>query len=381
MAELGSLRTPAFLVDKNVVAHNTKKMLENASRRGLGIRPHMKTHKTLEAAKLIFAGQEEGKKKIVVSTLAEVKFYADAGYKDILYAVPIALSKIPEVAAFIKSGITVHVFVDNFVQINALVEFFDNNPGTRPWSCFLKIDCGNHRAGLEPTDPDNLELARALAHDFKEKIDFQGIYAHAGHSYKSKTVEEIRRHAEGERDALSQLVETLKEKVNVHCKVVSIGSTPTCSHLPGTMGKITEIHPGNYVFYDWMQAELGTCTLDEVAVSVLARVVGHYPKRNQFLVDAGSLALSSDLGNIHLHRRPEYGAIKGATHLRVVAVTQELGKVETEDGSPLDFSKFPIGSLVQILPNHSCLTAALYEEYHVVEKGVVLEKWKPVKGW
>eukprot|EP00026_Physarum_polycephalum_P009984 Phypoly_transcript_10127.p1 GENE.Phypoly_transcript_10127~~Phypoly_transcript_10127.p1 ORF type:complete len:359 (+),score=39.60 Phypoly_transcript_10127:124-1200(+) len=357
--KLEELRTPAFLVYEHVVASNSQKMINDAQKRGLGMRPHMKTHKTIEAANFMLAGQKDGEKKIVVSTLAEVTFYKSHGIKDIVYAVPLALSKIPEVVAIAKE-IKIHVFVDNFTVINAIVEYHKTHSGTPTWSCFLKVDCGNHRAGLEPDDPENLELAKTLAHGYPGVIDFQGIYAHAGQSYKSNTVEELRKHAELERDVVSQFVVTLKEKVNVECKVVSVGSTPTCSHLPENMGKITEIHPGNYVFYDWMNAELKTCKESDIACTVLARVVGHYPKRKQILIDAGALAFTSDLGCVHLHKFPQFGAVKGATELRVVAITQELGKIEHEGGEQINFAKFPIGSLIEVYPNHSCLTAAMF---------------------
>jgi len=261
------------------------------------------------------------------------------------------------------------------------VEWHKKEVNLPPWSCFLKVDCGNHRAGLEPDDPEILELAKALAHGYPGIIEFQGIYAHAGHSYKSNTIAEIRKHAELERDLISSFVDTLKEKEKVNCKVVSIGSTPTCSHLPDTMGKITEIHPGNYVFYDWMQAELKTCEESDIAGTVLARVVGHYPRRKQILIDAGALAFTSDLGNVHLHKSPQFGAVKGATYLRVIAITQELGKIEHVDGEQIDFAKFPIGSLIQIYPNHSCLTAAMFKEYHVVKGNDVIGTWEPVKWW
>jgi D-serine deaminase-like pyridoxal phosphate-dependent protein len=106
---------------------------------------------------------------------------------------------------------------------------------------------------------------------------------------------------------------------------------------------------GNYVFYDRQQVNCGACSTDDIAATVLARVVGAYPHNNHFLIDAGALALSKDLAPPHTG----YGGIRGHPQLEVVKVTQELGKVSTADGSPVDFARFPVGSLVEVLPNHN----------------------------
>lgn len=225
-----------------------------------------------------------------------------------------------------------------------------------------------------------MDLAEILAVKYADYIDFQGVYTHAGQSYKSRNISEIKLAAENERDVISKFVRKLRDEKKIRCPTVSIGSTPTCSLLPDDMAEVTEIHPGNYIFYDWMQSELGTCSVDSIAVSVLARVVGHYPQKKTLLVDAGALAMFSDQGCVHLHQGSQFGVVVGHPEMRLVALTQELGKIQNINGE-IDYDKFPIGSLVRIYPNHSCLTAALYSEYHIIEDGKVVNQWRPIKGW
>ena len=110
-----------------------------------------------------------------------------------------------------------------------------------------------------------------------------------------------------------------------------------------------DIHPGNYVFYDRQQVNCGSCSVEDISATVLARVVGIYPHNNHFLIDAGALALSKDLAPPH----SGFGGIRGHPELEVIKITQELGKVSTANGTPLDFSTFPLGSLVEVLPNHN----------------------------
>ncbi|XP_009279303.1 PREDICTED: uncharacterized protein LOC103900367 [Aptenodytes forsteri] len=166
-------------------------------------------------------------------------------------------------------------------------------------------------------------------------------------------------------------------QAGVPCPQASVGSTPSCSHPVPEMAQLTELHPGNYLFYDLQQTLLGSCHPEEVAIRVLTRVIGHYPHRNQLLVDCGWAALS-------LHGRDQAptgcAALEGHPQLRLVGLTQEHGQVEAIDGR-LDFGRFPLGSILALIPFHACATAAMHPVYYVHAGGKVVELWHPVRGW
>ncbi|MEE2828817.1 MAG: DSD1 family PLP-dependent enzyme, partial [Myxococcota bacterium] len=162
-----------------------------------------------------------------------------------------------------------------------------------------------------------------------------------------------------------------------------IGSTPTCVHTTDLSG-VTEVRPGNYSFFDLFQAQLGSCRVEDIALSVLATVIGHYPDRQQLVIDAGALALSKDAGAQHLDPDCGFGQICDlggqklpGLHLR--SLSQEHGIVVSRSGVfPADLG---VGSRVRILPNHACLTAACHDRYHQVEGEEVVGWWTPVRGW
>jgi D-serine deaminase-like pyridoxal phosphate-dependent protein len=208
-------------------------------------------------------------------------------------------------------------------------------------------------------------------------ILFKGILTHAGHSYHSRSLEEIIGIARQERDVMVRFAERLNQNA-ISCETISVGSTPTAIHASGWQG-VSEIRPGNYVFFDKFQADIGSCRLEEAAATVLTTVVAHYPQHNQMLIDAGALALSKDPGATHLNADIVYGAVLGSPLLKIVNISQEHGLITSD--APITFEKFPVGSFLQVIPNHSCLTAALFAKYHVVETNRIVDEWLPTRGW
>ena len=358
---LTEIATPAFLVDRTIVQRNCARMRDKAHASGVRFRPHVKTHKCVEAGRLQHGGAAG---PITVSTLAEAEYFAGAGFRDITYAVPIAPAKLDRAAALARRIERLNVLVDSEEAFRALEEH------EYVFDVFLKVDCGYHRAGVDPESPDSARLALAMARS--ERVHFQGLLTHAGHSYNARDVEEVRRVAAVESSSLSRFRALLGLEL-----VRSIGSTPTLS-VVDRFDDCDEVRPGNYVFYDAFQATLGSCTPDDVAVSVLTTVVGSYPERGALIVDAGALALSKDLGPDHLDPRFGYGIVCDLDlrplPMRLAALSQEHGKVESR-------MHVPVGTRLRILPNHSCLTAAMYERYHVLEGGRVVDEWRPVRGW
>jgi len=336
----------------------------------------VKTHKCIEAAQLQTRGHFGG---ITVSTLAEARHFAAGGFEDITWAVPLPPQRALEAAELAESIERLQLLVDDATSVDAL-ESAAACRG-RTLRVVLKLDCGYGRAGVDPQGDEGLSLARRLQDS--PGLDFRGILAHAGHSYSASSVDEIRGIAREEREVTTAFASRLRA-AGVAVQEVSIGSTPTCVHTDD-LGGVTEVRPGNYAFFDAFQAALGSCTLADAALTVLATVIGSYPARGQLLLDAGALALSKDGGATHLDPDCGFGALWTADRaealpgLRLAKLSQEHGQVQVLDAAL--FERFPVGSRVQVIANHSCLTSALHERYVVIEGDRAVDEWRPVRGW
>lgn len=363
-----NIQTPAFLVDRSRVQRNCEAMRAKASASGVSFRPHVKTHKSVEIGRMQHGGAAG---PITVSTLAEAEAFARDGARDITYAVPIAPEKLPRVESLASRIDRLSILVDSELALRAIEEFASSRGTT--FNVFLKVDCGYHRAGVDPGSPDSVRLAMALARS--ESVRFQGLLTHAGHSYSARDVEEIRRIAAEEAGCLTRF-RALLESEGISARR-SVGSTPTAAVVE-RFSECDEVRPGNYVFFDAFQATIGSCSLDDVAVSVLTTVVGSYPERNALIVDAGALALSKDAGPTHVDAAFGYGIVCDLDlrplPMRVEALSQEHGKISTQ-------SAVPVGTRLRIIPNHSCLTAAMFDAYQIVDRGRIVDQWRPVRGW
>ena len=209
---------------------------------------------------------------------------------------------------------------------------------------------------------------------------FDGILTHAGQGYGAKDRAELERAAATERDVMVALAERLR-RAGVPVPGVSIGSTPTMAVVSDLTG-VTEIRPGNYVFNDFVQVAGGVCASEDGAFSVLATVISHQPGADHAVVDAGALSLSKDLGPSDPARRRGYGPLlRGSSGgeldpvLQVRGVTQEHGIVAGEGPTDVE-GRLAVGEKVRILANHSCLAAALFDEYVVVRGEEVVDRWR-----
>ncbi|HEX7707034.1 MAG TPA: alanine racemase [Thermoanaerobaculia bacterium] len=360
------LSTPAFLVDRHIVQRNCDAMRVKAVASGIAFRPHVKTHKTIEVGLMQHGG---ARGPITVSTLAEAEAFAEAGFRDITYAVPIAPAKLQRAQELASRIDRLNLLIDSEEAFRAM----EATEGRR-FDVFLKIDCGYHRAGVDPSNPDSLHLALQMARS--SRMSFRGLLTHAGHSYNARHLDEVQALAAEESASVSRF-RSLLEAEGVRDLVRSIGSTPTAS-VVDRFTDCDEVRPGNYVFYDAFQATLGSCSVQDAAVSVLTTVVGSYPERNALIVDAGALALSKDTGPDHIEPRFGYGLVCDAglrpLPMRVAALSQEHGRIEALD-------TVPVGTRLRIIPNHSCLTAAMFDRYYVIDGQQVVAEWKPVRGW
>lgn len=370
---LQDLPTPCALVDLDQLERNARRLADKARRLGVRLRPHVKTHKCVEIARiqtdLHFGG-------VTVSTLAEAAAFADGGFTDITYAVPIAPQKIAAAADLHSEINALNLLVDHPATVRAIEEEASSRGIVLP--VYLEIDCGGGRSGVNPDDELAESMVRRLAES--QHVDFRGLLTHAGHAYRAHNRAEAFELACEERNVMTALAAQLRD-LGVEVGEVSVGSTPTMRAIDDLAG-ISEVRPGNYVFYDAYQAAIGSCDLDEIAFSVLATVISVHPDYGHAAVDAGALALSKDPGPVHVDPACGFG-LPVATDdqhplpgLRVSALTQEHG---TLTGPGIDALR--PGTRLRILPNHSCLAAACFDRYHVLRGTEVLDEWRPVKGW
>ncbi len=364
--------TPSLVLDINRVRRNAERMSVVAARNKVRLRPHIKTHKCIEVARIQTAGHDGA---ITVSTLAEARAFAKHGFNDVTYAVPIERGKFAEAVELLKSGVMLNLLTDDAETVKAL-DIAAGEAGVR-FDVFLKIDCGTHRVGVEPHTPEAVAIPRTIS-DAKN-LEFAGILTHAGHSYDARTKEDIVKVARHERDVMVGLADRLRG-MSIEVPTVSIGSTPTMStidHLDG----IDEIRPGNYIFFDNFQATLGSCSFEDTALTVLAAIIHKDKTRNRLVIDAGAIALSKDRGPVGLDPGCGYGRVLDVegndTGMRVNGLSQEHGEVDAADA----FEKFAIGDRVRVLANHSCLTAAQHSHYNVLENGRIIDKWETHRGW
>src|SRR5213080_2875727 len=354
------IETPALLLHLDVVERNVRSMADRARRLGVALRPHAKTHKCVQLGRLQL---EHGAGGLTVATLVEAEVFARAGVRDVTWAFPIDPGHVAHVRRLaLETGATVRVVVDDLAAAQALA-----GSGLH---VLLKVDCGNHRAGVDPSGPYALVVARELARE--QGLTFDGILSHSGHAYRTTSKPEAAQVAEQERSVMLEFAERLRRQ-GIPAREISVGSTPAMAAAERLDG-VTEARPGNYVFYDRTMVLIGCCAPEDVGVSVLASVVSHQPGAGHFIVDAGALELSKDAGPAHVGP-PAMGAVKGHPELSVATLSQEHGLIRAESRATIE-GRFQVGERIEIIPNHSCLTVAHFDEYCVVEDGRVADRWR-----
>lgn len=372
------LPTPCLLLDEQVMDRNIKRMREHLQSLGVDLRPHVKTNKSTEVTKRIV--EESTHQKITVSTLAEARHFFNDGIRDIMYAVGITPQKLPDVADLMYQGARLSIILDT-IQVAEEVCREGVSRGIK-FRVYIELDVDGHRSGVAPEDPELIEIARLL-HD-SEGAELVGVMTHAGESYNCRTTDDIIAMAEQERQLSVRAAETIRDQ-GIPCAEVSVGSTPTATFARNLEG-VTEVRAGVYVFQDLFQYGLGCCTLDELALSVLATVTTHKKGNNLAVVDAGWMAMSRDRGTASQAVDQGYGIVldedgRVLGGLIMTSANQEHGVISTRDGSPLDFERLPIGARVRILPNHACATAAQHSEYIVHVGTTITANWKRIGGW
>jgi threo-3-hydroxy-D-aspartate ammonia-lyase len=373
---LSQLSTPAALLDATRLAHNIERMQSRLNGLGVRLRPHVKTAKCIAVAQ---AQRDAGARGITVSTLKEAEQFFDAGFDDILYAVCVAPGKLAQVQALRARGCRLTVVVDSVDAARAVAAA----SALAPLHAMIEIDSDGLRAGIKPDDPLLVAVGRALVQGGATLV---GVMTHAGASYQENTAEGLRRIAEQERSRCVRAAQQLRA-AGLPCPEVSVGSTPTALSA-ATLEGVTEVRAGVYVFHDLVMCNVGVARHDEVALSVLASVIGHQTEKGWVLVDAGWMAMSRDRGTQAQALDYGYGAIcdeDGALlgDWLMSGANQEHGIVSRRDGVVMSdlAQRFPIGSRLRVLPNHACATAAQFDRYEVITAQGDLTRWPRFNGW
>lgn len=354
------LDTPALLVDLDRLHRNIERMAVFANDRGIDLRPHTKTHKCPDIAKIQLAAGAVG---ITCAKIAEAEVMAAAGLDDILIANEIIGEKKFSRLIRLAQKARLCIAVDSEYGAKTLNQALEQ--ANQNLEVVIEINCGQNRAGVLPGDPA-LELAQKVSN--YRHLNLRGLMTHGGHSYNQSTEDEIRKIGIDEGEVMVKTAELLRSK-GIAVSTVSTGSTPTARYC-GSVRGVTEIRPGTYVFGDLTQKQLFSCDLENCALSVVATVTSK-PTKNRIVIDAGKKALTSDPNARVGKNAGGYGLIveKNTT---ITKLSEEHGVIESD-------SAFEIGEKVRIIPNHACVVVNMFDEMYGIRNDQV-EKILKIEG-
>ena len=359
---LTALDTPSVIVDLDLLEQNIAEMAALARAAGVALRPHIKPHKTPEIARRQLAAGAVG---VTCAKLGEAEALADAGLTDFFLAFPIVTAlKARRLAVLAnRPGVNVSTIVDSPAGIAALSAVFAGEPELL--DVLVKVDTGLGRVGVPPGAP-TVALARAIT--AAPGLRFAGICAHEGFSYGQSDP--------ATRDAVTRagvatLVATARDltAAGLRPERVSVGSTPG-ARAALTVPGITEVRPGNYVFYDAMQVGLGVVPVERCALRVLATVISH-SARDRAVLDGGSKTFTSDKGVHGMAGAANHGIILGKEGVVLHALSEEHGWLRLDPAG----DDVAIGETLSIIPVHSCPVANLAEELIIVRGERVVDRW------
>lgn len=352
--------TPALLIDDAVLERNLVRMQALANQFGVGLRPHIKTHKMPQLAIRQVTGGAQG---IAVAKLSEAEAMARHGLDNIQIANQIVGSqKIARMRA-LAHRVRLSCAVDSPLQVREISQAFEQ--AVRPIELLIEIDTGLHRCGLTNAD-DVIDLAKCIL--ASPGVRLAGLMTHAGHAYATVGDPEKRRAiAQEEGSTLTSLAAKLRD-VGIKLEVISVGSTPTAGDVVQVPG-ISELRVGNYVFNDMIQVALGVAALEDCALTVLATVIS-VPSEDRIVIDAGAKALSLDLGAHGVTAVRGYGKVLGHDTSVLARLSEEHGVI-THAGA-----KFQIGQRLRIVPNHACATVNLYDRAFLLRGDEVVDQYR-----
>jgi len=353
---------PTLILDKQKCLNNIKSMAAKAAANQVIFRPHFKTHQSAEVAEWF---REYNVTAITVSSVEMAEYFAAKGWEDITIAFPVNILQMPAINALARR-ISLNLLVESEVVIKFLNLHLQHNCGV-----FVKIDTGYHRTGIPVADITFVEHLAQMAED-SPKLHFKGLLVHNGNTYYAASAEEAKKLTLASLGNLANHVPYLLAKYPR--MLVSIGDTPGCS-IVNDFGIAGEIRPGNFVFYDLMQLELGSCNFGQIALIMVCPVVATHKERNELVIYGGAVHLSKDFlirqdtmifgAVVAFHGNGWSNPIQGAY---VKSLSQEHGIVKLH---PSHFPAFHTGDLIGIVPVHSCLTVSCMKKYYTLDGMII----------
>lgn len=354
------IEQPTLFIDEGRVKKNIQKMIDKTNKSKATIRPHFKTHQSAIVGEWF---KKLGVEKIAVSSMDMAEYFAENGWKDITIAFPFNIRQIERVNRLAKK-ITLNLLVESMEVIEFLQEKI-----TSQVNIWIKTDAGYHRTGIDWNDEGTLsKLIRQIKG--AKNLDFVGLLVHSGNTYATKSKEKIEEIYEDTVLKLKNIQERLLLQGFSIVKL-SIGDTPSCSIIDDFSG-CDEIRPGNFVFYDLSQLELGSCTEDQIAVALACPIVALHPERDEITIYGGGIHLSKEqlpisenqksYGAVALPTKNGWGKIQENTYVK--SISQEHGIIHVSK----EFQKqIKIGDILYIIPIHSCMTANLMKRYYTLD--------------
>lgn len=356
---LETLRTPAVLIDRAKAIRNIERMQAGATARRIRLRPHAKTHKSPVVARWQI---ERGAVGICCAKLGEAEVFADAGIADIRVPYPIHPANADRVIALLDRT-RLSFIVDHPVVAKQWSEAMSR--AKREVDVLVKVDVGFHRCGIDPAASAAVGMITAVA--AMPGLRFKGLLAHAGHAYHAHSEDELRTMAESEAATLRDLARRCRQ-AGVAIEETSAGATPPARFSLQQDG-FTEFRPGNYVYFDRTQVALGAATLDDCALTVLARVVSK-PAADRVIFDSGSKTLTND-GARGFTPAAGFGVVLREdgpdSNLLIERLSEEHATVKVVNGA----TDLEPGDLVRIVPNHSCVVSNLVDQAWILDGNLV----------
>jgi D-serine deaminase-like pyridoxal phosphate-dependent protein len=346
------VETPAVIVDLDRADARIASMAAAMRDRGVGLRPHTKTHKSLEFARRQVAAGAAG---LTVATIGEAEVFADGGFDDVFIAYPLIATG-PKAARLraLAERCSLSVGADSVAGLTALAAAVRG--AARSPRVMIEIDSGGARTGVQPI------LAGVLARQaLTLGLEVVGAFTHGGHSYSGVGARFAA--ADDEVAGLEAAAASFRAE-GVEAAVLSAGSTPTAAL--SARGIVTEERPGTYIFGDGLQAALAGEPTEDVALMVATTVVSA-GAGNGFVVDAGAKILAQDVAPF----LRGHGSIVGYPDAVIERLNDHHGVVTL----PADAARPAIGSIVWVVPNHVCPVVNLVDEYVIARGGQVVDRW------
>ena len=361
---------PTLFLDESKCRKNIQEMVLKAKKHNLKFRPHFKTHQSAVIGKWF---KDFGVNFISVSSVEMAIYFSNNGWNYITIAFPFNQLEIDEINKLAQQ-IKLNILLVSSESIEFLKKNLKNKIGF-----YIEVDTGYHRSGIRAENINEIDLILNQSKDFPF-LDFKGFLTHSGNSYYAKSQKEI---SQIHHESLQQMTKLKSMYLSRFPKLeLSIGDTPCCSLINDFAG-IDEIRPGNFVFYDIMQYNLGSCSIEQIALALACPVVAKNQELNEIIIYGGAVHLSKEfiMQNDskcfgYIVRLRKDGWEKPLKNTSITSLSQEHGIIKTTDE---EFDRINIGDIIGVLPVHSCLTANLMKQYLTLNEEVIHHMQKTAK--